>query len=163
MSDKLRPFVLAAVRQAMSAHEINPFNFYDAMHAAERMYSLNWKRYRESKGMWTSADEKRAANYPVPSGVVRKLLDTNPEILRTLASRDQRLPLFRDKLGEILEYTSPRNDNDMCHVIAMFIQYAASLSNEAYPWKVTLYDTLFVFPGKDVYAIWVCLQDMIQK
>jgi hypothetical protein len=147
----------------MNAHEIDPFNFYEALHASERMYSLNWKQYRERKGMWTEADETRANQFPVPDGCVRKLLDSDPEILRILVSRDARLPLFRDKLGELLEYNYPQHKDDMHFVLNSFINFAYSISvHETYPWRVTIHNTQYTFPGKDTYAMWVCLQDMLK-
>lgn len=158
MSDTIRPFVVSAVHQAMNANELDPFNFYEALHAAERMYCVNWKQFRTQKGMWTCADEERAAKYAVPNGTARRLLDTDPEILRILVSRDDRLPVFRDMLGKILASNSERG---MHAVIGAFIEFAYSISSDTRPWRVTIHDVGYVFPGKDAYAMWVCLQDML--
>jgi hypothetical protein len=160
---RVRPFVLTAVHQAMNAHEIEPFSFYDALHAAERMYCVNWRRFRERKGLWTQADETRAAKFAVPDGAARKLLDTDPEILRLLVSRDARLPKFRDKLGQILEADPPKDEHDMHFVLKAFIDYAFAVSvHDTFPWRVVRNGTQYTFPGKDTYAMWVCLQDMMK-
>lgn len=160
--DRIRPFVLAAVHQAMNAHEIEPFSFYDALHATERMYCVNWKQFRERKGLWTDGDEKRARKFAVPDGSARSLLDTDPEILRILVSRDARLPRFRDKLGELLE-CNPKDAYEMHFVVKAFIDYAYSISvHDTFPWKVVIHEVQYTFPGKDTHAMWVCLQDMLK-
>lgn len=162
MSNRIRPFVLTAVHQAMSANEIDPFNFYDALRAAERMYCANWKQFRERKGLWTDADETRASKFAVPSGAARQLLDSDPEILRILISRDARLPAFRATLETILEAYSPRNAYEMHDVVKAFIEYAYSVSiHDTFPWRATINDIQYRFPGKDTYAMWVCLRDML--
>lgn len=164
MSDiKIRPFVMSAVHEAMQAHELDSVSYFDALHTAERMYSLNWKTFRQRKGTWTPADEARSRKYAVPNGTARNILDTDAEVQRILASRDIKLPLFRDKLAQILQsYTqsSQRTDEDLKYILADFIMFGKNAGEEAYPWTSTQYDEKWTFPARDVYAFWICLQHM---
>jgi hypothetical protein len=134
MQNPTRSFVIKAVHQVLDSYEIDDLSYFEALRTSERKYSANWKQYRESRQMWTPQDEKRSQRFSVPSGEARKVFDKDQEVQRLLASRDSRLPLFRNKLEEILE--------------------------EPYPWRVTINEVNYVFPGKDIYAFWVCLQNM---
>ena len=165
MSDsKFRPFVMKAVHQAMQAHELDSVSYFDALYTAERMYSLNWKAFRERKGTWTDADEHRAQKYAVPDGTARRILDTDPEVQRILASRDTQLPLFRNKLADILETRTKethRSDDERKYILKNFIAFGKKRSHESYPWTYTQYGKRWTFPARDVCAFWICLQDML--
>lgn len=161
MQNPTRSFVIKAVHQVLDSYEIDDLSYFEALRASERKYSANWKQYRESKQMWTPQDEKRSRRFSVPSGEARRVFDTDEEVQRLLASRDSRLPLFRNKLEEILEELNPTHEDDLLYVLREFISFAASiLKYEPYPWNVTINEINYVFPGKDIYAFWVCLKNM---
>jgi hypothetical protein len=154
--------VLKAVHQVLESYEIEDLNYFEALHATERKYSANWKQYRESKHMWTPEDDTRSRKYPVPNGVARGVLDSDPEVQRLLVSRDTRLPAFRNKMETILTQFPPSCEDDLGVVLHEFILYSVSqLKHDPYPWKVRVYDTPYVFPGKDTYAFWLCLNNML--
>lgn len=161
---QIRTHVIKAVHQVLDAYEIEDLNYFEALHATERKYSANWKHYRQSKNMWTPEDDTRSRKYSVPNGVARRILDTDPEVHRLMASRDTRLPDFRNKLEDILTQCEPSCEDDMNQVLHEFIVYAvAKLKHDPYPWRVVLYHTPYVFPGKDIYAFWLCLHNMLPQ
>ena len=161
MQNPTRSFVIRAVNQVLDSYEIDDLSYFDALHTSEIKYSANWKQYRESKQMWTPQDEQRSRRFSVPSGEARKVFDTDEEVQRLMASRDPRLPMFRNKLEEILEEMNPTHEDDLLYVLREFISFAAStLKHDPYPWRVTINQINYVFPGKDIYAFWVCLKNL---
>lgn len=156
----VRSFVIVAVNQVLESYEIEDLNYFEILGAAKRKYSANWKLYRQSKNMWTEQDEQRSKRYPVPSEAAQKIFDTDEEVQRLLASRDSRLPMFRDKLEEIMKQLSsmtPSEDD----IITAFISFARSTRKyDPYPHSVAINERIYVFPGKDIYALWICLKNM---
>ena len=126
MQNPTRSFVIRAVNQVLDSYEIDDLSYIDALHTSEIKYSANWKQYRESKQMWTPQDEQRSRRFSVPSGEARKVFDTDEEVQRLMASRDPRLPMFRNKLEEILEEMNPTHEDDLLYVLREFISFAAS-------------------------------------
>lgn len=160
----IRSFVLKAVHQVLDSYEIEDLNYFEALHASERKYSANWKQFREAKHMWTPEDESRSRKYAVPNGAARAVFDTDPEVQRLLAARDKRLPAFQKELEAILTKMTPMCEDDVNVVLREFITYAVSqLQQDPYPWRVMLYGTSYVFPGKDIYAFWLCLNNMLPQ
>ncbi len=156
-----RRFAELACHQALDAHETECVSFHDALHTAERMYSLNWATYRKQRGFWGPRDEERAKNHALPSGAARKVFDSDDDIQRILASRDARLPVFRDKLQAILgAHASRATAPSFEPVLREFLDFGHDQSPGAYPWRVTLGDIRCVFPGRATWAIWLCLRDM---
>lgn len=157
-----RRFVQLACQQALDAHETEFVSYQDALHTAQRMYCSNWKEHRVQRGHWSDADEERARRYTLPSGAARNVFDTEPSVQRMLASRDARLPLYRDKLEAILAYHSQTGHVPQFHpVLADFLDFCQHDNPpNTYTWRASFGGVNHVFPGRDTWALWMCLRDM---
>lgn len=161
-------FVEKACHQALNAHETENVDYYDALHAAERIYTANWKAYRQKHGYWSERDEARTRMYKLPSGSARKIFDMDTDIQRILASRDPRLPVYRDMLAQILDaHTTSTSTPRFEPVLRTFLVFARMQKNQSQTepqtsrgWSASFGDVHCVFPGRDTWAIWICLRNM---
>ncbi len=158
MSD--RRFVERACHQALDAHETDNVDFHDALSTAERMYAHNWKIHRQERGRWSERDDARAARFTLPNGTARRLFDTDEDMQRLLASRDVRLATYRDALQHILETRVDATTPQFEPVLRAFLDFARARNPGAYPWRTSFGDLRCVFPGRDIWAFWLCLRDM---
>lgn len=157
----VRRFVEVACQQALNAHETEFVSYHDALRTAERIYYSNWKEHRRARGHWNGADEERARRYTLPSGSARKVFDSNVDIQRLLASQDERLRMYRDKLETILaSHASDGKRPAFEPVLRDFLDFCHEQNPHAYTWRASFWDVTCVFPGRDMWAIWLCLRDM---
>jgi len=156
-----RVFVERACHMALDAHETAFVNYNDALRSAERIYTYNWKMYRINTHRWTARDEDRLARFTLPHGVARKIFDSDVEIQRMLASRDDRLPLYRDKLTQVLvSHTTATSTPRFEPVLRDFIDFCHRQNTNTYRWRASFGHVKCNFPGRDTWAIWLCLRDM---
>jgi len=165
--NKKRVFVKRACQQALDAHETEAVAYFDALLTAERLYASNWKLYRQKKGLWGSRDEARARRFALPSNDARVMFDTDVEIQCLLASRDARLPLYRDTLQDILRrHMKDATSRPLFHaVLHDFLEVVdtETTGTRRRVWRAVFGDVTYVFPGRDVWALWLCLRDMWPK
>ncbi len=154
-------FVERACQQALEAHETEFVTYHDALRTAERIYCTNWKTYRQARGFWGARDEERAQRFSLPSGAARKVFDSDADIQQMLASRDKRLPIYRDKLHDILRnHTTRHHTPEFDAVLREFIDFCPKNNPGACAWRASFGKVKCVFPGRDVWALWMCLRDM---
>ena len=154
-----RDRVLEAVNQALNAIELDDdVNFYDMMETAKQMYRRNRER-REGGGTRQKGVTGAAAN---------AMFKWDPEVQRLLASRDGRLTEYRDDLVERVarETESRTNAADAelrlaQHFIEIVHKREGARTERRYPWVVTMHGVDVVFQGQDVYALWVCLKQLL--
>ena len=157
----IRRFVALACQQALDAHETEFVSYHDALHTAERMYYANWKEHRVQRGHWSTEDEARCTRYTLPSGSARQVFDSDADIQRLLVSRDERLAVYRDKLERILKsHTTGDGRPQFEPVLQAFLTFCRQQNPHAYSWRASFGDVKCVFPGRDTWAIWMCLRDM---
>jgi hypothetical protein len=125
------------------------------------LYCVNWKEHRSARGRWSEADEERARRFTLPSGGARKIFDSDPNIQRMLASQDARLPVYRDALETILARRSRNGQVPQFEtVLRDFLDFCQHDNPNAYMWRASFGGVKCVFPGRDTWALWMCLRDM---
>jgi hypothetical protein len=148
-------FVRLACQQALDAHETEFVSYSDALATAQRMYYGNWKTYRQAHGFWGPSDEKRARRYALPCQAARRVFDTDPGIQKILVSRDERLPIYRDKLECII--STVHYPPTLSSVLQEFLVFCNNQYPNAYPWRASFGNISCTFPGRDTWAIWLSL------
>ena len=150
-----RERVLAAVNQALNAIEIDEdVNFYDMLRTAKQMYM-------RSRG---SGQNKRAEG--TPGRAADMVFKWDPEVQRLMASRDCRLTEYRDDLAKMATHDAASNARDAeLQLVHRFIENVrkkeGARAERRYPWIVNMHGVDVTFQGQDVYALWVCLKQLL--